>query len=180
MLSLFSLILYTLVNCLCVCIKLLQGRQQIANILLLLYSFFILKSMRQINNIPNSNVKPYTMATPVDDVGDGDFVMSASAIWTAAHYQVPLLIVINNNNSWGNDEHHQIRVARARNRPPENAWIGQRMIDPDIDFATVAKGFGAWSEGPVTDPGALAGVFAEAVKQVEQGKVAVIDVRTAL
>ncbi|MBT3989845.1 MAG: hypothetical protein HOG95_06815 [Rhodospirillaceae bacterium] len=113
-------------------------------------------------------------------MGDGDFVMSASAIWTAAHYQVPLLIVINNNNSWGNDEHHQIRVARARNRPPENAWIGQRMIDPDIDFATVAKGFGAWSEGPVTDPGALAGVFAEAVKQVEQGKVAVIDVRTAL
>jgi acetolactate synthase I/II/III large subunit len=113
-------------------------------------------------------------------MGDGDFVMSASAIWTAVHYQVPLLIVINNNNSWGNDEHHQIRVARARNRPPENAWIGQRMIDPDIEFATVSKGFGAWAEGPVTDPNALTDVFAEAVKQVEQGNVAVVDVRTAL
>jgi acetolactate synthase I/II/III large subunit len=113
-------------------------------------------------------------------MGDGDFVMSASAIWTAAHYHVPLLVVINNNNSWGNDEHHQIRVAKARNRPPENAWIGQRMVDPDIDFATVSRGFGAWAAGPVADPNALAGVFIEAVSQVEYGNVAVVDVRTAL
>ncbi len=110
-------------------------------------------------------------------MGDGDFVMSAGAVWTAAHYRVALLIVIVNNTSWGNDEQHQVNVARSRNRPIGNAWIGQRMVDPEIDFATLARGFGAWSAGPVTEPGDLAGVFAQAVAQVEAGRVAVVDVR---
>ena len=63
--------------------------------------------------------------------------------------------------------------------PIENAWIDQRMIDPDIDHATVASGYGAWAAGPIHDPAELAGVFREAVAQVEQGNVAVVSVRTA-
>ena len=117
---------------------------------------------------------------PVGITGDGDFLMGASAVWTAVHYQIPTLMVINNNNSWGNDEHHQIRIADARSRPPENAWIGQRMSEPDIDFAALARGYGAWAEGPVEDPGALADVFRRAVAEVVAGHVAVVDVRTML
>jgi len=56
--------------------------------------------------------------------GDGDYAMSASALWTAVHYRAPMLCVINNNVTWGNDEKHQIEVARDRNRPRDNAWIG--------------------------------------------------------
>jgi len=117
---------------------------------------------------------------PVSITGDGDFLMGAGALWTAAHYQIPLLLVINNNNSWGNDEHHQIRVANKRNRPPENAWIGQRMAEPTIDYATVARGYGAWAEGPVDHPAELAGVFKRAVAEVDKGNVAIVDVRTVL
>lgn len=117
---------------------------------------------------------------PVGITGDGDFLMGSGAIWTAVHYQIPTLLVINNNNSWGNDEHHQIRVARKRDRPPENAWIGQRMTEPAIDFADIARGYGAWAAGPVEDPENLATVFRQAVAEVEAGGVAVVDVRTVL
>src|SRR5215472_15260350 len=44
--------------------------------------------------------------------GDGDFMMTNTAIWTAAHYKIPVLIVVANNRSFFNDELHQERVAR--------------------------------------------------------------------
>ena len=74
-------------------------------------------------------------------MGDGDFVMSSGAIWSAVHNRAPMLIVINNNTTWGNDEKHQIEVADERRRPVENAWIGQRMVEPDIDHATTARSY---------------------------------------
>ena len=72
---------------------------------------------------------------PVAVCGDGDFLMGVTALWTAAHYRIPLLIVVANNRSFFNDELHQERVARMRNRPVENRWIGQRISEPDIDLA---------------------------------------------
>jgi acetolactate synthase-1/2/3 large subunit len=113
-------------------------------------------------------------------MGDGDFIMSAGAIWSAVHMRAPMLLVINNNTTWGNDEKHQMHVAEDRHRPMENAWIGQRMVDPDIDHATVARGYGAWAKGPIFDPAELAAAFKEAVAEVEKGRVAVVEVRTIL
>src|SRR5229473_3762989 len=79
---------------------------------------------------------------PIAICGDGDFCMGVTAIWTAVHYRIPLLIVVCNNRSFFNDELHQERVARIRNRPPENRWIGQRISDPDIDCAGLGKAQG--------------------------------------
>jgi thiamine pyrophosphate-dependent acetolactate synthase large subunit-like protein len=47
---------------------------------------------------------------PVAVLGDGDFLMGASALWTAAHYRLPVLVVVANNRSFFNDEVHQERV----------------------------------------------------------------------
>jgi len=105
--------------------------------------------------------------------------MGATALWTATHYRIPLLIVVANNRSFYNDEVHQERVARMRNRPVENKWIGQRISDPDIDLAAMARAQGAVGFGPVADVAKLAAVFAEALRAVEQGQVAVVDVRVA-
>ncbi len=77
--------------------------------------------------------------------------MGVTALWTAAHYRIPLLIVVANNRSFYNDEVHQERVARMRNRPVENKWIGQRISDPDIDLAALARAQGAAGFGPVED-----------------------------
>src|SRR5262249_33616366 len=52
-------------------------------------------------------------------LGDGDFAMGASALWTAAQYRLPLLVVIANNRSFLTDEIHQHRVAAIRGRATE-------------------------------------------------------------
>jgi acetolactate synthase I/II/III large subunit len=75
---------------------------------------------------------------PIGICGDGDFLMGATAVWTAVHYKIPLLIVVANNRSFYNDEVHQERMARMRGRPVENKWIGQRIADPEIDIAALA------------------------------------------
>ncbi|MEA2872826.1 MAG: hypothetical protein QOH67_2802 [Hyphomicrobiales bacterium] len=111
--------------------------------------------------------------------GDGDFLMGATALWTAAHYRIPLLIVVANNRSFYNDEVHQERVARMRNRPVDNKWIGQRISDPDIDLAQLAHAQGARGFGPVEDVRRLEPMLAEALAVVEAGGVAVVDVRVA-
>ncbi len=114
---------------------------------------------------------------PVAVCGDGDFMMGCTAIWTAAHYRIPLLIVVANNRSFFNDELHQERVARMRNRPVENRWVGQRISEPDIDIAGVARAQGAQAFGPVNATSDLAAVFAKAIAAVDAGNVAVVDVR---
>ena len=114
---------------------------------------------------------------PVAVCGDGDFLMGVTALWTAAHYQIPLLIVVANNRSFFNDELHQERVARVRNRPVENRWIGQRISEPDIDLASMARAQGAQGFGPVTAVHDLDATFAKAIAAVDAGHVAVVDVR---
>ena len=109
--------------------------------------------------------------------GDGDFLMGATALWTAVHYRIPLLIIVANNRSYYNDEVHQERVARMRDRPVENKWIGQRIADPDLDLAAIARAQGAQGWGPIESLDALGTALEQAVRAVDDGAVAVVDVR---
>jgi thiamine pyrophosphate-dependent acetolactate synthase large subunit-like protein len=114
---------------------------------------------------------------PIAICGDGDFLMGVTAVWTAVHYKIPLLFVLANNRSFYNDELHQERMARARNRPVENKWIGQRMSEPEVDLAAMGRAQGAVGFGPVTKSADLAAVLEKAIAEVDAGKVAVVDVR---
>ncbi len=114
---------------------------------------------------------------PVAICGDGDFLMGVTALWTATHYKVPLLFVIANNRSFYNDEVHQERMARLRNRPVENKWIGQRIADPEIDLAALARAQGAVGFGPVDTAADLRSALERAIAAVDNGAVAVVDVR---
>lgn len=114
---------------------------------------------------------------PVAVLGDGDFAMGATAIWTAARYRIPLLIVISNNQSYFNDEIHQETVAHIRGRPVANRWIGQQLDDPAVDNQSLAMSLGAQSMATVSDPAALAPALAKAIAAVAAGGVFVLDVR---
>jgi thiamine pyrophosphate-dependent acetolactate synthase large subunit-like protein len=109
--------------------------------------------------------------------GDGDFLMGNTAVWTATHYQIPCLMVVCNNRSFFNDERHQERIAIQRGRPPENRWIGQKIGDPDIDIATMARSMGAVGIGPVTKPDEIGAALKLGIETVEKGGVCVIDAR---
>ncbi len=112
---------------------------------------------------------------PIALLGDGDFLMSNTAIWTAVHYGIPLLIIVCNNHSYFNDELHQERVAKERLRPTENKWIGQRMSEPEIDIAQMTRSMGAEGIGPVRRAQDLKAAITEGLRLVQMGKVCVID-----
>ena len=114
---------------------------------------------------------------PVAICGDGDYLMGVTAVWTAVHYKIPLLFVIANNRSFYNDELHQERIARMRQRPVENKWIGQRMAEPEIDLAAMGRAQGAAGFGPISNPADLAAALEKATAAVDAGQVAVVDVR---
>lgn len=114
---------------------------------------------------------------PVAILGDGDFLMGATALWTAAHYRIPLLLVVANNRSYFNDEVHQEKVASVRGRPTENRWIGQRLDDPAVDIPALARSLGIRALGSVTESGPLGAALTEAITVVEGGEPCLVDVR---
>jgi thiamine pyrophosphate-dependent acetolactate synthase large subunit-like protein len=116
---------------------------------------------------------------PVAIMGDGDFLMGNTALWTATHYGIPCLILVANNRSFFNDELHQERVAKERSRPVENRWIGQRISGPDIDLAMMARAQGAEGIGPVTKVAELAPAVEKGLRLARDGAVCVVDVRVA-
>jgi thiamine pyrophosphate-dependent acetolactate synthase large subunit-like protein len=89
-------------------------------------------------------------------IGDGDYLMGVNALWTAAHFEIPVMIVVADNRSYFNDEMHQERVAQMRSRPAQNRWIGQRIDDPRVDLVAMARAQGFDSEAPVSTTEALA------------------------
>jgi len=114
----------------------------------------------------------------VSIIGDGDFLMTSNALWTAAKYQIPLLVVVLNNRSYYNDEEHQERMAGARQRPVENKGIGIRIEDPAPDLGAIARALHVDAFGPVTEPDQLGATLDKAIAIVESGKPAVVDVIT--
>jgi thiamine pyrophosphate-dependent acetolactate synthase large subunit-like protein len=112
-------------------------------------------------------------------IGDGDLLMASSALWTAVHYGIPALVVVNDNSSFYNDEPHQAEVAEHRGRPAENSWIGMRIADPQVDIAGLARSYGCEAEGPVEEPDDLAAALARGVDAARNGATAVVHVRTA-
>ena len=116
---------------------------------------------------------------PIGLLGDGDFMQGNTAVWTAAHYRIPCLVIVCNNRSFFNDERHQGRVAAARGRPEENAWIGQRVTEPDVDIAGMARAQGALGIGPVVSVADFKKALAQGIETVRAGGVCVIDARVA-
>ncbi|MCZ6609902.1 MAG: thiamine pyrophosphate-binding protein [Alphaproteobacteria bacterium] len=113
---------------------------------------------------------------PAALLGDGDFAMGASAIWTASHMDLALLIVVANNRAYFNDVVHQEQVARDRGRPVENKWIGQGIDEPCVDIPGLARSFG-FETGSVEDSGALLEALEEAAAHVAAGGRYLLDVR---
>ena len=112
---------------------------------------------------------------PIAVIGDGDFLMGANALWTAANAKIPMLLVVCNNRSFFNDELHQERMARQRSRPVENRWIGQRIGNPEPDLAMMARAQGLTAFGPIEDSAEFERTLKEAIALVKGGATVVID-----
>jgi acetolactate synthase I/II/III large subunit len=114
----------------------------------------------------------------VDLQPDGDLMFDAGALWVAAKYEIPMLIVMYNNRAYYNDWEHQIRMARLRGTDLEKAHIGMDLFGPEPDFGALARSMGVWGEGPIEDPKDVRGALDRALAVVKSGKPALVDTIT--
>jgi len=110
--------------------------------------------------------------------GDGDLMYAPGTLWTCAHHRIPILYVMHNNRAYHQEFMCLQAMAARRSRGIVNADIGTTLADPYIDFASLAKGFGVYAHGPITDPRELGPALKRALAVVKRGEPALLDVVT--
>jgi hypothetical protein len=76
---------------------------------------------------------------------------SQGVLWTCAHSRLPVLYVMHNNRSYHQELMGLQRMANRRQRGVDRTHIGVNIEDPHIDYATMARGLGGASFGPIND-----------------------------
>jgi thiamine pyrophosphate-dependent acetolactate synthase large subunit-like protein len=107
---------------------------------------------------------------------DGDLMYSPGVLWTAAYHKIPVLFVMHNNRAYHQEVMHLQRMAAIHGRRPDQAWIGNIIDNPAIDYAKLAQAQGVWAEGPIEDPAKLGAALQRAVAVVKKGGPALVDV----
>jgi len=103
-------------------------------------------------------------------------------LWTAAKHRIPLLSVMHNNRAWHQEVMHVQRMANFRNRAVNCGGdlgpVGTSIMNPDIEYHKLAESMGWWAKGPIKDPAQLGPALREAVKVVQSGQPALLNVWT--
>ena len=102
-----------------------------------------------------------SMAQPdrpiVATIGDGSAMYGIQALWTAAHFKLPITYVIINNRSY------RIIKERLLAMRGTDQFVAMDMNDPAIDYVGVANGLGMAAQR-VTDPAQLSMVLKKAIE----------------
>ncbi len=114
----------------------------------------------------------------VDIQPDGDLMFDAGALWVAAKYEIPMLVVMHNNRAYYNDWEHQIRMAKLRGTDEAKAHIGMDLFGPEPDFAALARSMGCYGEGPIDKPQDIRPALLRALAEVKKGRLALVDTIT--
>jgi benzoylformate decarboxylase len=69
-------------------------------------------------------------------IGDGSAMYTIQALWTAAHYKLPVTYIICNNQSYRILKERLVSMRKTEN------FIGMDMRDPVIDFVALAESMG--------------------------------------
>jgi acetolactate synthase-1/2/3 large subunit len=106
---------------------------------------------------------------------DGDLLYGPGVLWTAAHHRIPILYVMHNNRAYHQELMYVQSMANRMSRGIRNAHVGTVLADPNIDFAMMARSFGVYAEGPITDPKDLGAALGRAIAVVKDGEPALVD-----
>jgi len=110
---------------------------------------------------------------------DGDLLYTPGSLWTAAAHDIPMLVVMFNNRSYYQDVGHQTAITKIRQRPLDHVGVGVNLDRPATDFATLAKSFHLYGDGPILDAGAIRPALTRGLKVVkEERRLALIDTIT--
>jgi benzoylformate decarboxylase len=77
-------------------------------------------------------------------IGDGSALYTTQALWTAAHYRIPVVFVILNNTSYRilKQRLHALRGFAEQ----ADSYVGMELVDPAIDFVALSRSFGVDAE----------------------------------
>ena len=114
----------------------------------------------------------------VDIQPDGDLMFDAGALWVAAKYQIPMLIVMHNNRAYYNDWAHQIRMAQLRGTDEAKAHIGMDLFGPSRTLARSPAPWAATAKARSTSPADVKPALLRAIAEVKKGRLALVDTIT--
>jgi benzoylformate decarboxylase len=77
-------------------------------------------------------------------IGDGSAMYTVQALWTAAHYKLPVIWVIFNNTSYRILKQRLVNM-RGLAEQADN-FVGMELTDPAIDFVGLARSLGIEAE----------------------------------
>jgi acetolactate synthase I/II/III large subunit len=109
---------------------------------------------------------------------DGDLNYAPGVLWTAAHHQIPMLNVMHNNRAYHEERMYLALLGAKYDRDLGRSDIGTALSGPNIDYASIAKGYGLYAEGPISDPKDLGPALKRAIARVKAGEPALLDVVT--
>ena len=109
---------------------------------------------------------------------DGDLNYAPGVLWTAVHHQIPLLTIMNNNRGYHQEVMFVTTMAARANRDVSRAGIGTKLIEPNIDYAGMARAYGMQGIGPITEPKDVGPAIKRAIEIVKRGEPALIDTVT--
>ncbi|MFM2126427.1 MAG: hypothetical protein RL328_2878, partial [Acidobacteriota bacterium] len=72
---------------------------------------------------------------------DGDLCYAPGVLWTAAHHKIPMLNIMHNNRAYHEERMYIALLGAKYDRSPETSDIGTALKGPNIDYASIAKGF---------------------------------------
>jgi benzoylformate decarboxylase len=77
-------------------------------------------------------------------IGDGSALYTIQALWTAAHYRIPVIFVILNNTSYRilKQRLHALRGLAEQ----VDTYVGMELLDPAIDFVGLSRSLGVAAE----------------------------------
>lgn len=111
-------------------------------------------------------------------VGDGSFLFGPTALWNMARLELPVVVVVYNNHAYGGP-HNRVLAAIAGGRMIQTGHFFHSYLGkPDMDMASIAKGFGVAGE-KVHAASELKAALTRAARVTAEGKPYLIDVEVA-
>ncbi|KAI9154773.1 NAD-dependent aldehyde dehydrogenase [Paramyrothecium foliicola] len=112
-------------------------------------------------------------------VGDGTFLFSQmeSAFWISRRYDIPFLLIVLNNGGWNAPKVSALLVHKEGYSSRHNRKDLSLSFEPSPDYSGIAAAAGNAYGGVIKTPHQVDSVLQEAVKIVQGGRSAVVEVR---
>ena len=112
-------------------------------------------------------------------VGDGSFIFGPTALWNMARLGLPVTVVVYNNHAYGGPHNRALANLGGTGRSVDvNKFVHDYLGKPDMDMASIAKGFGVDGERAKT-PADVKAALARARRHNAEGRPYLIDAEVA-